>query len=363
MEKTKVTAAQFFSVIYLTLLTGVFMFLSSSSNKIGSTDTVIRPFLFALFNFILTVPLYFYIKKSNKTDVFTFLNNNSRVLSVTVGIIFLICFFISVIRTVARLDLFLSSAMFKNTNTLLFIVGIIGICCCIAYLGFGTVCRGSSIFSVLVIAGTLFISVTAVVKSFDILNFTPLFQDGLKDFIKDTVSFSFFPMELSGLLLFTGSVEGDYKKSYIKFLIFSVITTAFASFCVVGTLGRFADTQLFPFYTLSTVEGIGLIERLDALESSAWLFCVISCLSFEILCFKKSFNNIFNSDFKILPLIICFISSSAACGYISYNIERFNFLFSPAYLTVPYVLCVVLIPVICLAVYYFNKKKRNENIE
>ncbi len=360
MEKTKVTTVGFFSVIYLALLSGIFMYMSGAYVKTGITDTVIRPVFFALIDCVLTIPLFIYVKLSKKKDVLTFLNENNRALSVLISVIYMISLFACIIRTLSLIDLFYSSSMFFETDMTVFIIGVSAVCCVIASLGICAVARGSNIFSFFVLLGIICVVSVSIIKRFDFLNFTPLFQEGFAKFIKDTVNYAFFPAELSGILLFLSDINGNVKKGYFVWLFAAVITTVLISFCVVGTLGGFSDIQLFPFYKLSTIVGVGVVERLDAVASSSWMLCAVSTLSFQVLCFSKCFNNVIKKECKYLPFAVCFAFSSAVCIFISRDIERFFAFSSPVAGGITFFSSVVFVPLVCIAVYLIKNKKKGQ---
>ncbi len=361
MQKTKVSTVGFFSVIYLALLSGIFMYMSGSYVKTGTTDTVIRPVFFALIDCVMVIPLFYYVKISEKKDALSFLNENSRVLSVAVSFIYMLSFFACIIRTLSLIDLFYSSSMFFETDMTVFIIGITAICCAIASFGISALSRGSNIFSVFVIIGIIIVICVSVVKRLDFLNFTPVFRGGFVKFLKDTVNYAFFPAELSGLLLFVSDIEGNVKKGYFWWLFAAVITTVLISFCVVGTLGGFSDIQLFPFYKLSTIVGVGVVERLDAVASSSWMLCAVSTLSFQILCFSKCFNNVVKKECKYLPYVLCFVFSSAVCVFISRDINRFFAFSSPVAGGITFFSTVVFVPIVCIIVNLLKNKKKGEN--
>ena len=63
MVKEKVSANQFFVLLFLSMLSTVFMYLSSPHIKIAQTDAVLRPLVFVFVSFLVCIPVFFIIKK------------------------------------------------------------------------------------------------------------------------------------------------------------------------------------------------------------------------------------------------------------------------------------------------------------
>lgn len=59
MEKTEISTAGFFSAIYLSILVCVFMYMSNTEADVVSSNTVIRPLIYALLNIVLMIPAFY----------------------------------------------------------------------------------------------------------------------------------------------------------------------------------------------------------------------------------------------------------------------------------------------------------------
>jgi hypothetical protein len=154
---------------------------------------------------------------------------------------------------------------------------------------------------------------------------------------------------LGTLIIFLPFVEGNVKKSFVTWSVVSSLSFSVIFLFVVGSLGGFADTQLFPTYTSVTLASFGLLERIDALETSIWILCVVLKLSLYFLVVIKSIKYSVN---KVSDKTIGFFVAagvSVVISVVSHNIERFSFLSSDILTVILFIICTVVLPVaVCL---------------
>ncbi len=342
MTEQKVSAPQFFSLLFLSSLNTVFMYISSADVYIAQSDALLRPVVLCLVSFVSALPQFFIYK--------LYMRNKAYGLSVkSTGVLkfFAMCFgviyFLSVLRSVSRFDLFASSELFPGNDMTIFIIAIVVVCGLLSLLGFGALCRGSVIFTFIVVLVTAFVMIS-LADEVDVLNFTPFFQETPSKFLGDSLLFSLQITELGAIFMFFKNINGNVKKNYIAFVLSSGGVFAAILFFVIGSLGAFADTQLFPTYASVTLASLGLLERIDALETAVWVLCVVLKISFYILVVVKAFRYVFE---KISSKIICAIVCAVLCSilvFISGNIELFGFVSNDIFAIVLYCLGVVVLP-------------------
>ncbi len=354
-DNRKITSSQFFGMIYLSMLVGVFLYMSNTSSLAGSTDSVLRPVVFGALNAALAVPALLYFKAVGRESVFSFLNKRSRPLSVVISAVYCIIFLIGIIGTAARFDIFASSVMFYETDMSFFVAIMLFVCTLISGMGLCTVARGGMIFTLLVSLGTGTVIITALLNGVDYLNFTPLFNETYEQFFSDRFGFSYFCTELSAMFVFAHKIEGNIKKSYFKWLAGSCVVMTALAFLIVGSLGEFANSQLFPVYAVSASSGIGIVDRVDSLQTSLWLLSVVLKISFQLIVFNESFNNIFNTHSTYKAPFLASVISALTVFWLSHSIKRFGFLSRWELTVIPFLILTVLLPAFCIII-----KKRGD---
>ena len=359
MNSVKMTSTQLYSVMYLSVLVGVFMYLSHEGMSISSVDTLIHSLLLIVINAVFAIPVFYYVSHCDSGILETF-SLVSPAFSKVIASLYIFLFTFGNIRTVARFDLFVTSEMFEQTDMTLFIIAIIIICALLSLLGIETLGRGSILFSVIVVGASLLIFFTNM-QEFDSLNFTPPFlSDGI-DFLKDTMSISTYTVVLGVPVLYRGEIKGKMSKSLFMFICSVSLTMFIVILTIIGTLGAFADYQIFPTFAISTIGKISLFERLEAFETAAWILCVISKITFFMLVVSKCVEFIFPKINKKVSPFVTTIILSASVIIISGSIKRFSFLTSLWQIAVPYFIVVTVLPLAgCLLIKKskINKRKR-----
>lgn len=364
MLKDRVTPSQFFSLLYLSVLSGIFMYISDRRVSVAQTDSILRPIIFAVVSLAVFIPMLCLMKKygllsdSKRNEILK--SKAFKLVSVVYGIIY----FIDALITSARFDLFVSSELFPGRDMTFFLVGLIVVCCFLSRLGLGGLSRASVIFVMIVAFATAFAGAT-LLQEVDFLNFTPAFENGKADFMKDSLFFSVQASEIGAIPIIASNIKGNLKKHYVVWSILSAVSFSFVLFFVVGTLGAFADTQLFPTYAAVSLAEFGLFERLDALETAIWILCIVVKLTFFIYIIARTFSFSFERVERNSALFsgIVGVIISFAIVFISGNIERFSFISSTVIAVCVYVIPVIILPILLIGVcLLYDRRKKNKEI-
>lgn len=359
MLKEKVSANQFFLLLYLSLLSTVFMYLSSAQIKIAQTDALLRPLVFVLLSFIVIIPTLLVLKKHIELKANRQYIPKTRLLKF-IALVYVGVYLISILKTTARFDLFASSELFPNSDMTVFLVLFIVVCAVLSFLGLGALSRAAGVFAFIVCVSTGVVMLS-LADEVDFLNFTPLFENGISEFFKEGLLFAVQATEIGTIIMFLPDIKGDIKKSFIGWIVFSALSFSLIFFFVVGSLGAFADTQLFPTYTSVTLASFGLLERIDALETAIWILCVAEKLSFYFLICVKALQYAFwGVSKKWLSVAVAGIVS-VVIAFVSYNIEKFAFLSADVLSVVLFLFGGVILPIsVCV---YIRKVKPCDKIQ
>ncbi len=356
MAKETVSAKSFFALLYLSLLSSIFMYLSSSQVMMSNTDSVFRPIVFIFLTFLFAIPTFLFINKSNQKCLQREVPE-TKTLKV-IAFLYAVIYFVASLRTVARFDLFASCELFSGSDMTFFMVFFVVICGFISLLGLNSLCRSATVFCVVVIFTTGFVMLS-LIEQVDLLNLTPLLRNGFFTFSKESVLFTVQASEMGAILLFLPSIKGDVKKEMKRWIVLSGISFSVIMFFVVASMGAFSDTQLFPTYTAVTIANFGALERLDALETAIWILCVVEKIAFYILIVSKALSYCFKKvQPKVLTLIICGLIV-LVIFLISKDVEKFFFVVSKYFIYGVYFSGVVILPMVLLILK--KKGKLNEN--
>lgn len=358
MLKEKVSVNQFFALLYLSLLSTVFMYLSSEHIKIAQTDALLRPVIFVVVSFVVGVPVFLVLKRHTRLTVEHKYIGESAVLRV-VAFVYGVVYVIGILKAAARFDLFASSELFPGNDMTVFLVVILCACALMSGLGLGALSRGAGVFAFLVCITTLFVMLS-LWSEVDLLNFTPLLENGVGAFLEDGLIFAVQATEIGTIIMVLPDLKGNVKKAYIIWTVLSAVTFSLVLFFVIGSLGAFADTQLFPTYTSVTLASFGLLERIDALETAIWILCIIEKISFYFLVAIKAFSYAVGcASRRTITFILCAVVCVVVV-LVSYNIEHFAFLSADVLSVVLFLVAVVVLP--WVAYFYIKRVKPCDKI-
>lgn len=360
MTERNITAPQFFSLLYLCMLGNVFMYISSTQITVASTDSLLRPLVFIVVSIVAVLPFYYMCKKLGVlSSSHGLLKNDGGVFYKIIATIYAVVYLVDAVMTCARFDLFASSELFPGTDMTFFIIALVAVCGALAMLGIGALARASIVFTVIVVVATLFAMLT-LTKEIDFLNFTPVFEKGVGTFFKDSLVFSVQASEIGAVLLLVPHIKGKIVKNYVLWAVLGGFSFSFILFFVIGTLGIFADTQLFPTYAAVTLAEFGLLERLDALETAIWILCIVSKLTLYIMIALKCVRYAFPKISAKIVAVATVVIISGVLVFVSGDIKKFEFVSYMPLMSVVFVLPVIVLPV---AVLVAEKVKRRHRIE
>jgi len=333
------------------------MIIVTSDTVFSDSDLILRPFFSIVVILVAGLPVLLYIKRFRVTGITEAAARIKPVYGKVTACIYVVIYIYIGIRATSRFDLFTSSVMLPETNMTIFIVILLIVCTYNAMLGLRTIGRTSMVLLILVELA-IFTLVMFSLKEVDYLNMTPFFLDGVGAFVKDVfISASYF-FELGIIPLLLSKIRGNTTKAFIIFIIIVLLQTTLSAFMIVSTLGNFANIQLFPAFSISSIGNIGIFKRLDAAITAFWIFGIVVRLSFIIYICTDTLSVVFpkmKSGVRAAVVLAC-ISSAAL--FISNKISRF------AILTQRYPLmlvCFFLISVLPSLVLLGNRKKERNN--
>lgn len=271
-SKGKISAFQFFTMLFLTRTLTTVTYLSSYTENIRLSDMLIQPIFRMAIGTAIMLPLYFLYKKNIDKNLLDMLSSKSKAFARVVAILYVAFFFYFTVVTIARLDLFAGTVVFPETDLTYILIFVIVLCCYGAFLGLEALGRSSVISIAFVVPALMFIMVT-LIKKIDLLNLTPLFYNGVTPVVKVAIDSVGQTVEYAIIATALPRVKGNVEKGFFIWLISQTFLMAVMFFFACAVMGNFASTQLFPFHTLASLAEFSVFSRLDAVFTSVWIMC------------------------------------------------------------------------------------------
>lgn len=274
MEETKgkISAFQFFVMLFLSRTLTTVTYVSSYTKDIRLSDMLIQPVFRITIGTVIMIPVYLLYKKYRDKNVLDLARARSPILSKALSALYLLTFFYFTVVTIARLDLFAGTVVFPETDVDYMLVFVIIFCCYGAVLGFEALGRSSVLSAVIVLPAIIFI-LAALISKVDLLNLTPVFYNGVMPVVKTAVDSVGQTVEYAVIAIALPRVSGKVKKGFFIWLVAQTALMAVMFFFAATVMGNYTGTQLFPFHTLASLAKFAMFDRIDAIFTGVWIMC------------------------------------------------------------------------------------------
>lgn len=360
MGKTpKISIWQLFSVILLSRLLTLLTYTSYGADKMQNADffpAVLFCFIFVL---LFSVMLFVQQKAYPEKDLTDIAYIASPVLSKGTSVCYALFFLVLALTTLTRLELFVSTIVFPNNDSALFVLICILASCYAASLGIEAIGRTSTISLALFGAAFLFIMI-AMADKIDFVNFSPVFFNGVMSPLKSGLNAATRTVEVVMMTALLPKVTGKPMRAYAAWLVTFNVFTAAVFFFVFGGLGDFALMQLFPIHSMAVLSEVGVFQRFDVLLTGIWIltaFIKISLLLYlqaELL--QKSFRREWKNGYVLAAGAIILVIE------IGFGDRFSEFFFSTTILfrTLVYAAFALILPGIIMLAAHLKGKKQHE---
>lgn len=348
MAKNKISAFQFYALLFLMKLLTTITHTPSNSKGVMATDTIISAVLGLLFVFIVSLPLMMLLKKNKDKSIVDIAFEKNDLLGKILSAFCCIVLFYYTITNLLRLDLFTGSIVFPETNVNYFIVFVVLVCGYGAYMGFEALGRSAVLSLVPVLTALAFVFFTLFCRV-NYLNFTPPLESGVYPVLSTALGYTGRMIELLAVALLFPYVSGERIKGFYWWMGLQTFVTFLFFFFKTGVMGDFASSQLFPMHSLSALAEFAMFKRLDALITGIWLICAFLKISVFIFLQMNLLMRILPKAKKEYILIIICVVTAIVVFFSSDSIERYLLIDNNNLKTVFVGISVFLIPLIFLA--------------
>lgn len=182
------------------------------------------------------------------------------------------CYYVSFFET------FIGNVMDPKTPVWLVGLGIIAVSCYGAKRGIEAIARSSGFIVVAILLGILVIFWT-LLPEIRSENYRPLLYNGQKQLWNGAFLVLARGMAVPFLAFLLPQTKGKIKTAFVGWSLVTALIFGVLIVVLVGALGSFLNTQLFPVYTASALSKIGPIQRMDAIFLAIWMSGLVVELS------------------------------------------------------------------------------------
>lgn len=281
--KGKITANQFFILLFLSSVYYIST-IGSESLKDNFSDSLISVLASGVIGVLLSLPLINLHGKG--MDLKSSIRRCFGGLSTTVLVLYAAYFLLGDIAILSLMEGVLAGTVFPTIPSTL--IGAMAVLVAIygAMKGVEAVARAGLVIFVITVIGSLAIFIGAL-PLFRFENREVFMFNGPGDAINNTLVIFARSTFLPQSVMLLSSVQGKLAKKNIWWNTGVALMGITVFIIIIHCLGSFADTQLFPVYTLSSVSQLMPIQRMDIVFSAVWLMGLSLRLSCDFLAIKN----------------------------------------------------------------------------
>ncbi len=324
MQKRKIGAGQLFCLLYICRMLTTVTFSPILSDGLLSGNNLPDIVFAALFIFLLCIPAYLFYKRFPSGTPLSVLPENKASVP---ALFYCALFLFSASVSVSRFYIFLTSVIYPEKNMSLFLVIAVLLCAYCSYLGIEALSRGNVILLFITALGTAAILFTSADK-ISFYNLEPILFNPISDSVKSGFFAAGRTVEAAAFLFLAAGTKGNIKKGFFVCISLFVISLLLLFFFLGGVSGKFAETQLFPFYSLAIISKFPFFERLDAVVTAIWIFSIlIKCSLFMYIAGEQL--NVFSFMNVKRSLTVCFLIITVLSQVFSINLTVHKAVSSP----------------------------------
>ena len=196
-----------------------------------------------------------------------------------VVIIYLI---MAAVSTTTRLQFYASSTIFDAAPPWVLILFVSLVCCYGLFKGLDAVVRSGVIISALFIL-LLITVIIGVSDDIELKYLYPALSDRPTSLFGDVIT----ELSKNAELVLFASLYGDIRKDACRtvpvYFCISLTAQLFMTFLYNTVLGEYLNITNFPFYMLSSLSDISLLQRLDGIDVAVWVMAAVIKISLLII--------------------------------------------------------------------------------
>ncbi len=312
MEKsTKISIWQLFSIVLLSRLLTLLTYTPVGAEGLEHTSDYFAAVGFAvLFILLFSLPLVWQRKAFPTLDIVDVAYCASPLLSKGTALCLAFFFTFNALTTLGKLEWFVGTIIFPENSSFLFVLICVIAACYAATLGLEAIGRASGISLAVFCASFIFIML-AMAERIDFLNFSPMFYDGVQPSLKAGLDAASRTVEIAVLSVLMPRASGKPGKMYAAWILSLGGGMLLVFFFVLGGLGDFVLSQLFPIHAMAELSQFSVFQRFDVLLTGVWIltaFIKISLLLYlQAMLLQKSFSAKWKNLYILAAGILIFV--------------------------------------------------------
>ena len=360
LQKTMIGSGQLFCTLFVSR--AVFI-ITMNADRLGGDnlmDNIVSAWAIFLVNYLIVIPIWILYRRHPTLNILDLSYVRLGKPAIVVTLLYILYFLFVDIYYLSFFQVFATNVMDPQMPTWLVGVTVLAVACYGAWRGIEAISRAAVFVFAAVCLGMVFV-IFSMLGSIDPLNYKPLFYEGGSQTVQGMMLFLSGNTGFVTLLLLLPLVRGRKKLGFTiwNFGVYSLITLLIL--VMVGTLGAFLETQLFPVYTLTSIAEFGALRRLDAVFTAIWMVGLFVKLTLDIFLISMCVTKFAGSKIGKGSIFVSAALVAILSFWVSNNVDSQQFLYSEFPLLLLTLTCAVLVPVFLLIIDTVKRRKGEQH--
>ena len=311
---------------------------------------------FAL-NFVLILPLYFLNRRESGTNLLEKSYDLFGSLGAAVALFYVIYFIFVDCYYLSFFHIFTVNVLDPKIPSWLIAVSVVAVASYAAFQRLEAIARTAVLVLVIILVSLIFMFAT-VTPRID-LNLQPFLYRGTDQMWIGALQFLGRSTGFSIIAMVLPQVSGKRKLGFFwwNFVIYGFMSLAL--FILASALGNYGNTQLFPFYSIASVAGVGPFQRMDVIFIGVWISGLFLKIAMDLYLISRCFTQMFNQKVGKISIVCSAVVISAGTMFVVSIRWLYQLVFSLKLILPLTGAAAFLIPVILLLANLIKHRKGN----
>lgn len=335
-KRSVITVTQLFGMLFISRMIVNITYNPLMAGKGEMWDHVLSALISFLLTFLIAAPVYFLHRRRPEMDLIDVAGYHMGRWMIIVAVIYALYYLTICCYTLSLFDAFISNVMSPRVSLWVLSLAFVVTACYGACKGIEALARASGLILIAICAAVVFL-VVALIPQIDPLNYPPLLFDGPEQTLNGVLlMISHTSCVPAMALLLPMAKKGNVTRGIVTWNFTIYLTIAVLITMIVGALGDYLKTQIFPIYAATSIAQIGAFKRLDALYSGIWATGLFVKLALFLFLFSMCVERVFGQKYGriavlggglTVAVISVFIAESRRLSYMIYD-KRFLLVFT-----------------------------------
>lgn len=304
MEKRKaITSSQLFVMLFVSCMV---VSMTYGNVFVGSSelwDHIISALMALFATWLILVPIYRLFLIDEKMNVFDNAGDLCGKFGFIIIGVYTFYFLVISVHTLSIFEKFITGSINPPISVPLLSILLIVSSCYGAYKGIEALARTSGFIFVAMTLLIIFF-ILSLLPAVEPINCKPFMYDG-QGYVFEGLKFMISQSScIPALAVLMPMAKGKCKKGIIFWNLGIYIIFAALVYLIIGTMGDFAVTQLFPVYTAAGIGKFGSFKHLDSVYLGIWISGIFIKLSLFLMLAGEGFKKIFGEKFRKISVVI-----------------------------------------------------------